>query len=306
MVCYRLAHVRLIKLLLTTIAAVVLVGCGESQQPVPQAEPVEPIVEAARPEPPAAKVSDIDIHEAVEEGDIEAIKQSLASGADVNKKSASGLTALHRAALGGRAEVWFKIAELLIAKGADANAKSELGETPLDYASGVENGLEPKRYRSSEVKARLKKISNLLRKHGGKKGAFYSIHLAAKGDIEAVKRHLTAKADIKAKNKTGATPLHFATNYGQLEIVELLISKGADVNAKDHLSITPLHLVPIFHNHQLKIAELLIAKGANVNAKSDVDETPLDWAVDNAHKEIADLLCKHGGKTRKELEAEGK
>ncbi|MBT7541665.1 MAG: hypothetical protein HN683_20150 [Gammaproteobacteria bacterium] len=149
-------------------------------------------------------------------------------------------------------------------------------------------------------------MSNLLRQHGGKKGSFYSIHLAAKGDIEAVKRHLTAKADVNAKNKTGATPLHFATNYGQLEIVELLISKGADVNAKDHVSITPLHLVPIFHNHQLKIAGLLIAKGANVNAKSDVDETPLDWAVDNAHKETADLLRKHGGKTGEELKTEGK
>ena len=69
-------------LLLTTIAAVVLVGCGESQQPAPQ-----PIVEAARPEPPAAKFSDIDIHEAVEAGDIEAIKQYLAAGNDVNKNN---------------------------------------------------------------------------------------------------------------------------------------------------------------------------------------------------------------------------
>jgi PBP1b-binding outer membrane lipoprotein LpoB len=36
-------------LLLTTIAAVVLVGCGESQQSVPpaEAEPAEPVAEAA-------------------------------------------------------------------------------------------------------------------------------------------------------------------------------------------------------------------------------------------------------------------
>ena len=37
---------------------------------------------------------------------------------------------MHRAALGGRAEVWFEIAELLIAKGADVGAKgSERKET---------------------------------------------------------------------------------------------------------------------------------------------------------------------------------
>ena len=42
-------------LLLTTIAALLVVGCGESQQSAPQAEPVEPIAEAAKPEPPTAK-----------------------------------------------------------------------------------------------------------------------------------------------------------------------------------------------------------------------------------------------------------
>ena len=43
-------------LLLTTIAAVVLVGCGESQQSAPAPE--------AKPEPPTAKAPDISIHEA--------------------------------------------------------------------------------------------------------------------------------------------------------------------------------------------------------------------------------------------------
>ena len=40
-------------LLLTTIEAVVLVGCGKSQQsaPSPETKPVEPVAEAATPEP---------------------------------------------------------------------------------------------------------------------------------------------------------------------------------------------------------------------------------------------------------------
>ena len=105
-----------IKTLLTTIAAVVLVGCGESQQsaPAPEAKPVEPpepIAEAAKPttpskavsankgadparginpEPPTAKAPEISIHDAARTGNIEAVKQHLADGADVNAKDGIG------------------------------------------------------------------------------------------------------------------------------------------------------------------------------------------------------------------------
>ena len=43
-------------LLITTIAALVLVGCGKSQQSAPAPE--------AKPEPPTAKAPDISIHDA--------------------------------------------------------------------------------------------------------------------------------------------------------------------------------------------------------------------------------------------------
>ena len=55
-----------------------------------------------------------------------------------------------------------------------------------------------------------------------------------------------------------------------------------------------------------KSAELLIAEGADVNVKNIVGDTPLDWAIGLKRTEIADLLRKHGGKTKKELKAEGK
>ncbi len=55
-----------------------------------------------------------------------------------------------------------------------------------------------------------------------------------------------------------------------------------------------------------EVVELLIAKGADVNAKGDGGTTPLDRAIINDETEIADLLRKQGGKTRKELKAEGK
>ena len=88
-------------LLLTTIAAVLLVGCGESQQsaPPPEAKPVEPVAEAATPEPPTVKAPDIPLWEAAKDGNIEAVKQHLAAGADVNAKSYDEWTPLHFAAL---------------------------------------------------------------------------------------------------------------------------------------------------------------------------------------------------------------
>ena len=123
---------------------------------------------------------------------------------------------------------------------------------------------------------------------------------AEKGNIEAVKQHLAAGADVNAKDQRRWTPLHHAAYEGHKEIAELLIAEGADMNAKDKLGDTPLQ-VAAYQDHK-EIAELFIANGADVNAKSDNGRTPLDWA----DGETADLLRKHGGKTGEELKAEGK
>ena len=60
-----------------------------------------------------------------------------------------------------------------------------------------------------------------------------------------------------------------------------------------------------YHSNK-EIVGLLIAKGADVNARDNGGETPLDLAIQLKQTEIADLLRKHGGKTAKELKAEGK
>ena len=80
-------------LLLTTIVAVLVVGCGES------------------------------IYEAAEEGQIEEVKKLLAAGAGVNAQTKFKETPLHFAAENGQKEV----AELLIDKGANVNAIAKCG-----------------------------------------------------------------------------------------------------------------------------------------------------------------------------------
>ena len=122
------------KYLITTIAAVVLAGCGESQQstPAPEAKPTEPVAEAVNLEAPKAKAPDISILVAAYEGNIEAVKQHLAAGTDVNAKDEDGFTPIYAAVAGGGDK---EIAELLIANGADVNAKLDDGETPLHRAA---------------------------------------------------------------------------------------------------------------------------------------------------------------------------
>jgi ankyrin repeat protein len=53
------------------------------------------------------------------------------------------------------------------------------------------------------------------------------------------------------------------------------------------------------------VKQHLIA-GTDVNAKNNIGASPLDLATLFNQSEIADLLRKHGGKTAKELKAEGK
>jgi ankyrin repeat protein len=54
------------------------------------------------------------------------------------------------------------------------------------------------------------------------------------------------------------------------------------------------------------VAEFLLIKGAKVNAIDELGLTPLDYAIRWKVPKIVNLLRKHGGKTKKEPEAEGK
>jgi cytohesin len=119
---------------------------------------------------------------------------------------------------------------------------------------------------------------------------------AGTGNIEAIKQHIAAGADVNVKDdRLGWTPLHHAALYGDKEISELLIANGADVNAKDRVEATPLHYATAKSwCGDLETAKLLISKGADVNAKDNDGRTPLHYATRYGHEEIAELLVAEG------------
>lgn len=118
---------------------------------------------------------------------------------------------------------------------------------------------------------------------------------------------IDAGADVKVTNE-GLTLLHIASirdnDNDAKALTELLIAKGLDVNAKatgmrENEGSTPLHGAASKGN--VAVAEVLIKNGAEVNAiLSYYGETPLDIAIRKEHKEMADLLRKHGGKSARD------
>ena len=293
--------------LLTTIAAVLLVGCGGR---------------LIAPAPPPRG-----IWRAADQGNIEAVKKHLDAGVDIHVLDKKyGFAPLHYAAEGGYKE----IVELLLAKGADVNQRDKIGKTPTYWAM---------RYGRKEVTA-------ILRKHGGKTGIELAQktniwNAVAANNIQFIKELIISGEDVNAKvNDKGWTPLHATGMFGYKECAEFLIAKGADVNAKDDNGETALdwaifayfleqpevkalkkETADLLRKHggkhgticgaagggDIEAVKEFLAAGMDVNIRDKrYHRTPLGWAVEHDKTEITDLLRKHGGKTRAELKAEGK
>ena len=329
------------KYLITTIAALVLVGCGrfENSATAPEAKPVEPVAEVpAQPSPPPveakpdepvaeAKAPNISIHAAILMGKIDSVKKHLAAGTDVNAPDNSGWTPLHHATFNSEKE----IAALLLSNGANVNALEKGSDyTPLHLALQTEGSAEIVELliaNDADVnvtddigKSPLDhaygegEITDLLRKHGGKTGeelktAETAISEAPVTSIQVAAENGNLKALKKLLDdgadvnaKDSSGSTPLHNAAGQKEIAELLITKGANVIATNMHGMTPLHIAAQLGCKE--VVELLITKGADVNAIDIDGSTPLNYA--KSYKSTEDLLRKHGAKTGEELKAEGK
>jgi ankyrin repeat protein len=256
----------------------------------------------------------------------------------VNAKDDGESTPLHNTSLEGYKET----AELLIAKGADVNAKDEDGKTPLDYANEVWEDASPEdKAVKKEIATLLRKhggkssaedsihaaalVGNVeaVQQHLdsgvdvntknklGRTPMLYAIQgghkeigelLISKGaiqvpririndavrqsNIEAIKQHLAVGTNVDGRDYAGETPLYLAADFGDKDIVELLINGGANVNAISYKRIS--------ESKYTALDSALRSIGTLAGEPS------------SSHKAIVNLLRKHGGKTKKELEGEGK
>ena len=144
-----------------------------------------------------------------------------------------------------------------------------------------------------------------------------ALHIAAAAFQARIAEELMARgADVRASNRRGAQPLHYAVDGGpglpvwdpvaQAEIITMLIAAGADPNAVDKSGVAPLHRA--VRNRCAAAVGALIEGGADPNAPNKSGSTPLLLATRSTgrggsgsagakaqQQEILRLLEKHGG-----------
>jgi ankyrin repeat protein len=111
--------------LLSLILALIFLAVGCEKKPTKPLELSKPIV-------PQESIQSL--HEAVEMGNCNLVKELISDGAEVNTRDSFGSMPLHLAVRKGHTEV----AELLILNGADVNTKDRQGQPVLHVA--VEKG----------------------------------------------------------------------------------------------------------------------------------------------------------------------
>lgn len=178
----------------------------------------------------------------------------------------AGDSALHVAAAGYHAE----IAELLLDAGADCRAAhNHRSSQPLHYASDGRPG---------------------------------SISWNASRQVQMIKVLLKAGADIHARDKNGATPLHRAVRTRCADAVKYLLSAGADATLPNKPGSTSFHLAVQNTGRggsgaekakaaQRQIIQTLLDNGISPTLKDAKGKSVLAWAKSDW---IQQMLATHG------------
>ena len=110
---------------------------------------------------------------------------------------------------------------------------------------------------------------------------------ALKGHTELAKKLVARGADV---NKTGWTPLHYASTHGHLAIMELLLEEHAYIDAESPNGTTPLMMAA--HYGTPAAVKLLLEAGADATLKNRQGLTAVDFAQRGGRKESAELIAR--------------
>ncbi|GEM_PF-1952226 len=149
----------------------------------------------------------------VKSSNIDALKELLQQGTELNQVDKDGTTALHWAVNSGLKE----IAELLIGGGAELSAEDNDGRTPLHWAAFAD-------FRDIAGLLLMKGAEVNARDYDGRT----PVHDATEqGFKEMVELLISKGADVNMKDSEGKSPLQIATSSQYTEVADLLRLHGA-------------------------------------------------------------------------------
>ena len=227
--------------------------------------------------------------DAAEARNADAVRNLLASGADVNAPQSDGTTALHWASYHDDTET----AELLLDAGADPNVRNRYGVPPLSLACTNRN--------ARLVRLLLGSGADAVAALPGGETALMTA--ARAGDLGAVEALVEAGAEVEASERNGQTALMWAAAEGHAPVVDALLRAGADFRRTLDSGFNAMFFA--VREGRLDAVRTLMRAGVDVNealhrrkrpqyqyANSGI--SPLLLAIENGHFELAVALLEAG------------
>ncbi|XP_069690774.1 uncharacterized protein [Periplaneta americana] len=123
------------------------------------------------------------------------------------------------------------------------------------------------------------------------------LYASHQGNLDIVQTLIKHKADKSFRNESGECALYLAARESHLPVVKYLVEHGADIQLGDNNEYTPLHKA-IAGGH-LSVVDFLVQNGARINLGSYCGETPIYVAALNGHLPIVKYLAENGADINK-------
>ncbi|WP_253303211.1 ankyrin repeat domain-containing protein [Wolbachia endosymbiont of Phyllotreta cruciferae] len=240
---------------------------------------------------------------AVQDNNLNKVKDLVSRGADVNMQYGNGWTPLYLAVLKG----YLDVIKYLTDKGADINV--DVFRRKLIHIATANN-------HKDIIEFLLSKGVSVNDTDGSGQTPLH--YAASQGNLEVTKFLIEQGADINAKDNGSKTPMDIAIDrkhdnivrylqQTQLDLnkqlltavqdnnlnkVKDLVSRGADVNMQYGNGWAPLHLAAL--EGCFVIVKYLIENNANIDAKNNIGRTSLHNAARNGHLDVVKYLIEKG------------
>ncbi|CAC5359809.1 unnamed protein product [Mytilus coruscus] len=200
----------------------------------------------------------------------------------INQKDSYGNIPLHLACMNGQT----KIVEYLVEKKSFIDIANNLGLKP--FACACENNAIAV---SKFLLHHCAKWINVNEKYQ-KRNNGSVLHIACtNGFSDIVVLLLNNKADVNARDRSGCTPLHSASNSA---VVKALLEFNPNINAVDSLGRCPVYFACSTKNE--RVLKLLIEKNAEINQKTIAGLRPIHAACQSGNISIVKMLLEKGAK----------